>query len=226
MSLLAKHVIRQPKPFRCILVVLATIAITATSLWLYQQQTADQLLSQAKMLSEQNKILSSENQQLSNSNQQQAEQLESHQHFLAIQQATDEQLQLQLTQLQNDIVLLNKELMFYQSITQGISDTKLQIRELLLRQDIAPSDKINYRLVITQGKRINKPITGTIIVTLNKKGEHNVISERPLNLRHVQVLEGQIELTDDSTPDSITISLKQKKKTTLTQTFDWQIDNN
>ena len=159
-----------------------------------------------------------------NTNQQQAEQIESHQHFLAIQQATDEQLQLQLIQLQDDLVLLNKELMFYQNITQGSSDSKLQIRELHLRQDIAQSNKINYRLVLTQGKRINKPITGTVIVLLNKGGKQHVIKEHSLKIRHVQVLEGQIELTDNVTPNTITIHLKQKKKKVLTHVFDWHIE--
>lgn len=226
MSSLAKHVIQQPKPFRCILVVFVTALLATTLFWLYQKQTSDDLLSQAKMLVEQNQTLSSDNQQLINNNQQQAEKIESHQHFLAIQQATDEQLQLQLIQLQNEVVLLNKELMFYQNITQGTSDTKLQIRELHLRKDSTQADKVNYRLVITQGKRINKPITGTIIVTLNNNDNHRIINEHSLNLRHVQVLEGQIELTDNDMPDTIIISLKRKKKKTLTQTFDWHIDNN
>ncbi len=226
MSSLAKHVIQQPKPFRCVLVVLVTLTLTIASLWLYQKQVSGDLFSQAKMLTEQNQILSSENQQLANSNQQQAEQIESHQHFLAIQQATDEQLQLQLTQLQDDVVLLNKELMFYQNITQGTSDTKLQIRELDLRKDSAQADKVNYRLVVTQGKRINKPITGTIIITLNNHDDNRIINEHSLNLRHVQVLEGQIELTDNDTPNTLSISLKRKKKKTLTQIFDWQLNSN
>lgn len=226
MSSLAKHVIQQPKPFRCLFVILVTALITAISLWIYQKSSSNDLSSQVKMLAEQNQTLGSENQQLTLNNQQQAKKIESHQHFVAIQKATDEQLQSQLTQLQHNVVLLNKELMFYQNITQGTSNTKLQIRELDLRKDSIQADKVNYRLVITQGKRINKPITGTVIITLSSNDGHRVINEHSLSLRHVQVLEGQIELTDNNTPNSISISLKRKKKKTLTQTFDWQLNNN
>lgn len=223
MSLLAKHVIQQPKPFRCILTVLVTIVLTSVSLWIYQKQVSDNLLSQAGKLSKQNQTLSSQNQQLTTNNQQQIEQIESQQHFLAIQQATDEQLQLQLTQLQHDIVQLNKELMFYQNITQGTSDTKLQIRKLELRKNSTQTDKVNYRLVITQGKRINKPITGTVVITLNNNNDDRIINEHSINLRHVQVVEGQIKLTDNDEPNTISISLKRKKKTTITKIFDWQL---
>ncbi len=226
MSSLAKHVIHQPKPFRCTIIVLVTIAFTTSSFWLYQKQTSDQLVSQATLLIDQNKMLLRENQKLNSSNKQQAEKIDSHQHFLAIQQATDEQLKLQLIKLQDELVLLNKELMFYQNITQGSSNSKLQIRELHLSQDITQANKINYRLVITQGKRINKPIKGVVSILLNQDGKQHVINEHSLKLRHVQVFEGQIELTDNMTPNTITVHLKKKKKTVLTHVFDWKIDSN
>jgi hypothetical protein len=41
-------------------------------------------------------------------------------------------------------------------------------------------------------------------------------------LRHVQVVEGMIELPEAIMPTSVSVSLIQNKKTTLTQRFDWQ----
>lgn len=233
MSLLAKHVIHRPKPFRNVFIVLLAIVITALSLWLYQQSANERVITKLKHLSQQNQMLNTDKQSLiiKNKNllaqvQQQATQIESHKYFIEIQKVTDEQIQLQLSKLQSEIVTLNKELMFYQNITQGTGNSKLQIRELNLRQDKTHADKVNYRLVITQGKRIKNAIKGTIVVTLNNNGKQLLIKEQTLNLRHVQVIEGQIELTDSMTPDTLSISIKRKKKTTLTQTFDWHIDNN
>jgi len=51
------------------------------------------------------------------------------------------------------------------------------------------------------------------------------VAELALNLRYVQVFEGQIKLSDQELPKSINITLTQGKKTTLSQIFDWQIDN-
>ena len=233
MSSLAKHVIHRPKPIRSALIVFFAITITALSFWLYHQNYNERAILKINDLSQKNKLLTTNKQALINENgqlleqvQQQATQIESHQHFVAIQKVTDEQLQLQLSKLQSEIVILNKDLMFYQNVTQGTGDSKLQIRELHLRQDNTQADRINYRLVITQGQRIKSAIKGTVIVTLNKNDKHTTINEHSLNLRSVQVIEGQIELTDSITPDTISIALKRKKKTTLTQTFDWQLDNN
>jgi len=233
MSSLAKHVIHRPKPFRNILVVLLAIALTALSLWFYQKNSNERAISKIKDLSQKNERLSTEKKVLTNKNeklleqvQQQETQIKSHQHFVAIQKVTDEQLQLQLSKLQSEIVTLNKDLMFYQNVTQGTGDSKLQIRELQLRPDSTQANKINYRLVITQGQRIKNSIKGTISVTLNNNAKHTLINEHTLNLRHVQIIEGQIELTDGITPDTISISLERKKKTTLTQTFDWHVNTN
>ena len=142
MSSLAKHVIHRPKPIRSALIVFFAITITALSFWLYHQNYNERAILKINDLSQKNKLLTTNKQALINENgqllkqvQQQTTQIESHQHFVAIQKVTDEQLQLQLSKLQSEIVILNKDLMFYQNVTQGTGDSKLQIRELHLRQD-------------------------------------------------------------------------------------------
>jgi hypothetical protein len=77
--------------------------------------------------------------------------------------------------------------------------------------------------VLTQGQKINKPLTGQIKVEVSDADNKTIqLSEHNLNLRHVQVVEGMIELPKAMTPTSVNVSLIQNKKTTLTQRFDWQ----
>ncbi|PCJ29893.1 MAG: hypothetical protein COA90_11060 [Gammaproteobacteria bacterium] len=146
---------------------------------------------------------------------------------IAIQQATIEQLQLNLAELQQSQLLQDKDLLFYQSITQGQTSSKLQIKELKLYQDTEASDLIRYRLVITQGKKINKPIQGSIrmVLSIDNNGtiEQQKLESHDLNLRHVRVLEGQIKLNENALPISIKVTLVQNKKTTLTREFKWQL---
>ena len=230
MSSSAKYIIRQPKPFRCVLIVISAISITMVSMWLYlNQQSLGQLHSELLAQQQRNNSLSDENQHLEKEARKQARKLETQQHFLDIQKVTDQQLQLQIHELQEQVVNLNKELIFYQNFTQGNSGQKLQFRELHLRADDIQSDIFNYRLVVTQGKDIKKPITGTIKLTLNQRDSDNseplIIGEHQLRLRHVQVLEGKIKLADKVVPDNITVTLKQKNKIALSKTFDWLPSN-
>ena len=228
MSPFAKHVIHQHQPLRWALIITGVVLITAISIWLYLKPTA-QLRLQYRILQQQHQQLTTDNQKLTEQNQQLTKKFAPQQQILAIQKARDTQLQSQLNELQSEVVHLNKELMFYQNITQGSSSSKLQIRELDLRASDSQSDMVDYRLVITQSKKISKPLTGVVTITLNSQNnaenEQLVLGEYQLNLRHVQVFEGQIQLADNSVPESISVTLKQAKKKTLSRTFDWKIDN-
>ncbi|MFW5451498.1 MAG: DUF6776 family protein [Methylophagaceae bacterium] len=225
MSSLAKHVIHQPKPFRTTIIVIISITISTIAMWLYQQQFATQLSQKLHVSQLNNQTLLSDKQQLQQSLQHRTEELATQHQILAIQQATDQQVQQQISQLQGTVVHLNKELMFYQNITQGTNTSKLQIRELHLRADETQTDTVHYRIVMTQGKKISKPITGTISVILNypNERESTLFDEHPLSLRHVQILEGQIKLADNVKPNTVTVTLEQNKKTTLSQDFDWRV---
>ncbi|NOQ81011.1 MAG: hypothetical protein GQ548_00620 [Methylophaga sp.] len=237
MSSLAKHVIHQPKPYRCLLIVAVTIVITILIQWFlikenseHRQKELINVQQKVDSFTQENRIQDKTIQQLELENKQLLTKNAEHQSGIAIQQATVQQLQLQLTELQQQVMSLNKDLFFYQSITQGNSSSKLQIRELHLRADDIRTDIIRYRVVITQGKKINKPITGTIKITLNSDNngiiEQQTLEQHKLNLRHVQVLEGQIKIADNTKPLTLTVDLIQNKKTTLSQTFDWQLAPN
>lgn len=227
MSSLAKHVIHQPKPYRYALIVVIAVALTATSVWFYLTRSNDSMQSELSTLHHEQQQLVSQYEQLQQQTKALQQELADKNQSLAIQKATDQQLQRRLDDLQNKVVYLNKELIFYQSITQGNTSSKLQIRELELSiNNTEQPDNINYRIVITQGENITKPLTGTIQLTLNyDTDKHQIISEHQLNLRHVQIIEGSLKLTDNVIPKSISVTLTQNKKTTLSQTFEWQIAN-
>lgn len=228
MSSLDKYVIHQPKPYRLAIFILIAVMITATSVWFllkedsislqqnlnYLQQNLNLSRQNTQQLSDERLDLREQNQQLNDTTSIQLQELN-------IQQATVEHLQQQLVELQDQVINLNKELLFYQNITQGATSTELQIRELHLTADAEQSDIIHYRLVITQGKNITKPVTG--LVSINFDTDPTVISEQPLNLRYVQLIEGRLKLAENSHPKSITITIKQAKKSKLSRTFDWQL---
>lgn len=51
------------------------------------------------------------------------------------------------------------------------------------------------------------------------------MNEHALNLRHVQVVEGQLKIADNIEPTDITVTVQQKKKSNISQTFDWQVED-
>jgi hypothetical protein len=228
MSSLDKYVIHQPKPYRLAIVILIAVIITATSVWFllkedsislqqnlnYLQQNLNLSRQNTQQLSDERLDLREQNQQLNDTTSLQLQELN-------IQQATVDHLQQQLVELQDQVIKLNKELLFYQNITQGATSTELQIRELHLTADTKQSDIIHYRLVITQGQNITKPITG--LVSINIDTDPTVISEQQLNLRYVQLIEGRLKLAENSQPKLITITIKPAKKSKLSRTFDWQL---
>lgn len=176
MSSLNKHVIKQPKPFHWLGFIVAVIGITFAIQWyvnqnstLAQQQRIEELEQLKKQLEQQLQTQISQNKQLSETNEDLNKNLTEQQQHLAIQQATDQQLQQQIAELQNQTITLNQELVFYQTVTQGTSSSKLQIRELQLQADDHNTDSYRYRIVITQGKKISKALTGTIKININVK---------------------------------------------------------
>lgn len=228
MSPLGKVVIHQPKPYRCAIYILISVLITAATQWFFMKEGSISLQQNLNFL-QQNLNLSRQSFQQLND-----EKLDLHQQNktlndmtntqlqeINIQQATVDELQQQLVALQDQVFSLDKELLFYQSITQGASSGKLQIRELHLTADANQSDIIHYRIVITQGKEITKPMTGLVKININKSP--TVISEKPLNLRYVQLIEGRFNTAESNRAKTITITIKQATKTILSRTFDWQL---
>lgn len=226
MSSLGKHVIHQPKPHRWVFGISVIIIVTASYVWTYLSNQSSQVVSELADVSQREQALAQENSLLKEKLSSLTELLEQNQQLLAIQTETDKQLQQRINTLQNNAVELNKALLFYQNITQGTGSSKLQIREFeLLTIMPGSTDSAGYRVVFTQGNKINKPLTGTISISLDYADKTSVlINEHKLNLRHVQLIEGMIKLPNDIAPKSVTVKLVQNKKTTLSKTIEWKIN--
>jgi len=230
---LKKHIIHQPKPYRRVLITFIAMLISSSTVWYYMQSTNKE---QQQKFEQRQQLLESYSEQLrdkdksllelSSNNKELHSKTIEQQSAIEIQAVTTQQLQLQQVTLQEEITTLKKELLFYQSVTQGNNSSDLQIRELHLNTTDIRDDIIRYRIVITQGKKISKPIKGSVNIslTLESNGDtsEQLLGEHTLNLRHVQVLEGQLKLAQDTTPQSLTVVLTKSNKKVLSRTFDWQ----
>ena len=229
MSSVTKFIIRQHRPYVYAAILIAVVALTffiQRYLYLKETQIQQQKIKKYQQLDDLYQQLRNKNEELGEYIVLSDARLDDNKYELELQKETIAQLGQQIGRQQQQLSDFNKELLFYQTITQGDRPNKLQIRELVLRSGDANSDIVHYRLIITQGKKINQALTGTIEMISNMSEEEStVIAEHPLNLRHVQLIEGQIKIFDDNEPKSITIIIKQKKKELLSQSFDWQLSS-
>jgi len=223
MSHSTPHIIEQPRPLRKAIIVLLIVALSAGGQWLFLRNELNKQQQKIAELSQQIESLNEENRRLEEI----ATLSPRDKSDLAIEKETNAQLQLRLEEQDKKILAQTKDLLFYESITQGASSSKLQIKELVLTPDKSEADTTRYRLVITQGKKITAPIQGDIKITLNAEKNKKIIEhplgEHKLNMRHVQVIEGQIRLNSDTVPKTITIDLIQNHKVVISKTFEWQI---
>lgn len=226
-----KLIISESRPLRTIAVVAILLLLTIIGQWYYHQIRNQTLYGEVGELEQALEQLSGQHNQLllqlndvAKHKVSLEQNLSEQQQTNTIQQATEQQLQQQLTELQAQVMDLKKELMFYQNITQGNSTSELQVREVFITETELP-DVYRYRIVITQGKKVSKPLTGNIKLVLNtadsEKGSD--IAEHKLNLRHIQVIEGSVNIAEKVTPKAINISISQGKKTRVNKTVDWQI---
>lgn len=221
------YIIHHRRPYRCLLLILLSLALGVVAVWYWGQQWRTQQLEKLTALQAQHQQLLQENQLLSEQNLALSTQVEDNKQRDAMREATDSQLEAELQAMQEQVIALNKELLFYQNITQGNASSKLQVRELLLRPADADPSSFIYRIVLTQGKRITKPIAGEVLLTLNLQGDDEahsrLLEKHDLNIRHVQVLEGTVKLTENEQPESLRVLLRQEDKTLIDKTFEWEV---
>ena len=148
------------KDFHCRLIILLTVAVTTGIYWNIQNYLTTEELAQHNLLKQEWQQLSQDYDKLRKESQLLVAENNRQRQEVAFQQATETQLQSHLMELQDQLLDLEKELLFYETVTQNIS-TELQVREIQLRIDKNNPDLTLYRLVLTQGKRITSPITGS-----------------------------------------------------------------
>ncbi|WP_438970761.1 DUF6776 family protein [Methylophaga sp.] len=219
------YVIHYRRPYRCLLIVLLAFALAGGGTWYWSQQWRLQQIEKLTALQSQHKQLLTENQRLTERNQSLMMELEGNNQLQAMRQATDSQLESELETLQEKLIQLNKELSFYQNITQGTVSSELQIRELHLRSNDENQTLFQYRIVLTQGKKITKALRGKVVLKLTystgEETQSRLLNEHALNIRHVQVLEGTVTLTENEVPVSLQVALTQGEKTLTERTFEW-----
>lgn len=221
MSVLQPYEIRQRRPFRCLVWILLITLLVAAGQWYYHRHiSAEQAALRAA-----NQQLSTELAELQASYQAISQTRSSQQQLQAMHEATTAQLENRLQQLQQKVIDLNKELLFYQNITQGTGSSELQVRELQLRSDSSDNSQLRYRLVITQGDNISEPISGKVVVSLQADTAStettDIICEHTLNLRYVQVIEGNFTLPQTA-PAQLVVTLTQNDKSLTSRAFNWQ----
>ena len=235
MTSFARYAIKQPKPLLWTGFILAIIVVTVAIQWyIYRSSSLTQLQLIVEMQHVQQNLEEHLNIQtffnrglIDKSTKLNIILIRQRQH-LAIQKVTDKQLRLELVKLQGEVIKLNKELVFYRIINKGNNSGKLQIYEFKIYAYDRTSGIYNYRIIITQGNEISKALAGTIIINAiynDDEGQEITVSKRPLNLRYVQVVKGQIEIFNNVKPNKIIIIIKQKKKPNISKTFDWDIED-
>lgn len=233
MSSLPKHVIRTSSPWHSIMLIgVLCLIIAALSYYSWQLRTQQTIQSQLietaeyeqhRQSQQQANTIGAQQQQLSQTSANARQKSQA----LVIQEATNEQLEKQLTLLQNQVLELEEELSFYQTVTQGKKASGLQIHKFqLFVDDDAPPNQFRYRLILTQGQRIESPLQGNAILQL-PTNESNVLpvilAETNFKLRYVQVIEGYFTLTTDTSPEKVVIVLSQEGEPNRLQSFEWKL---
>ena len=237
MTKLPNHVIRTSSPLRCSFIIsLLSLSVLALSYYAWQQHKKLQQQAQQYGVIQQSQ---SDQQRQS---QQQVEKIGSQQQLLsettatarkkgqalAIQEATNEHLENQLTTLQDKLLDMEKKLSFYQASNPDNKTGGLKIHGFQLFSDNTKQpNQLRYRLILTQSQRIETALEGK--ATLQLPGEENsasiILTESPFKLRYVQVIEGYFVLEKGISPSEITVILSQEGKEKRRQSFDWQLHN-
>lgn len=221
---LEQVVIKQRRPLRGLFLLLLGIIAGATALgsWLYFYQTEWQ--KQLSTLQKKHQQVLIDNQRLQQQNTRLSTALTGYDQQVATQKAMSAELEQRLKDLQDQVIDLSQELTFYQNITQGNSSSELQVREFQLRKDGNAPEAYRYRLVITQGKNIKEAIQGQISLAIIAGDDKREIAQHDLNLRYVQVIEGQLSLSADMQPEKLAVRLTDGNTELASREFDWQVN--
>lgn len=217
-------VIKQRRPLRGLFLLLLGIITGAVALgsWLYVHQT--EWGKQLSTLQAKHQQVLVDNQRLQQQNTRLSTALTGYDQQVATQKAMSAELEQRLKNLQDQVIDLSQELTFYQNITQGNSSSELQVREFELRKEDNAPDAYRYRLVVTQGKNIKEAIQGQITLAIITGDDKREIARHDLNLRHVQVIEGQLSLSADIQPEKVAIRLSDGDTELASREFEWQVN--
>lgn len=229
MAKIQQHVIRPYSPYRTGFIIGALcILLAAVSWYSWEQRKALQNFIKANTVflasAESQKLEASEltSKMQNNLTLLDAAQLTAitAQQDLAIQQAENEVLVQQLTSLNNDLFSVEKKLSFYETITA--KSKGLKSHSFTLSPPPADGGNYGYQLIITQGQRADKAVSGRAIIAAVIDGKNVQIGEIPFSVDHVQALKGQLVIDPAKLPTAIKITLSVEKGQKTSHTFKWK----
>ena len=229
-----RYLITIQRPFRWILGLLAVIALVAASIWLsyergrhvagFDSSDANQVIDSLQMEIETLQADLAESQR-------QTAMLERNS---KIEDDTTGQLKKTLTEAQNEVLELKKELAFYKSIVapeQG--KPTLVVQTIQMKKDDAGD--YDYKIMVSQQGRNDRFARGTMEVNIEgtNQGAKQVLAltdisedaSKPMNfgLKYFQDFTGKLTLPEGFVAESMRVKLKPRSKTldSVDEKFPW-----
>ena len=229
-----RYLITIQRPFRWILGLLAVIALVAASIWLsyergrhvagFDSSDANQVIDSLQMEIETLQADLAESQR-------QTAMLERNS---KIEDDTTGQLKKTLTEAQNEVLELKKELAFYKSIVapeQG--KPTLVVQTIQMKKDVAGD--YDYKIMVSQQGRNDRFARGTMEVNIEgtNQGAKQVLAltdisedaSKPMNfgLKYFQNFTGKLTLPEGFVAESMRVKLKPRSKTldSVDEKFPW-----
>ena len=229
MAKIQKHVIRPHSPYRTgVIIGILCLLLAGLAWYSWQQHLAlqgsissnNEIRESAASQQQEVDVLASKME--NNLSQLEAAQLAAMiaQQNFAIQHAENEVLLSQLTDLNTDLFAVEKKLSFYETITAKSSGLKAHSFTLTPPQN--GTDHYPYQLVITQGLRVSKPVSGRVMFTAVIDGKNTELTDIPFSVNHVQALKGQLTLDPAALPSAIKVTLIVEKGQKTSHTFKWK----
>lgn len=142
---------------------------------------------------------------------------------------------LTLVNLQQDILYLKEELVFYRGIVSpSKSGYAVNVQEFSVSSEPA-KNTYSYKIVLTKSGRSNYSIRGEVSLSvqglLNGKSKSYALSEisgtakikKKYSFRYFQIFEGLMNLPDKFYPETVKVRVKSKTKKvkSIQNTFNW-----
>ncbi|MBT8130104.1 MAG: hypothetical protein HKO86_07365 [Gammaproteobacteria bacterium] len=229
-----RYLITIQRPSRWVLGLLVVIALVAASIWLsyergrhvagFDSSDANQVIDSLQMEIETLQADLAESQR-------QAAMLERNS---KIEDDTSGQLKKTLTEAQNEVLELKKELAFYKSIVapeQG--KPSLVVQTIQLKKDVGGD--YDYKIMVSQQGRNDRFARGTMVVNIEgtNQGAKQVLAltdvsedaSKPMNfgLKYFQNFTGKLKLPEGFVAKSMRVKLKPRSKTldSVDEKFPW-----
>lgn len=226
-------VIKEHRPWRGWLFSIVLITVSGIAGWLLPsrlplllEQTQDTPQSPALSSQEQLSHLQQENIRL-------RERLARIQRELEVEQHARADLSANLVNLQDEILGLKRQLATYKGLVKSLEEKGLHIQDLTLSKT-ATERLLHYRLVLTQGRRVDRLTQGQVHLAIQgvldgkpaRFGLDTLSKGIPLmfKFKYFQILEGELLLPRNFKPTQVKIALipKDNPSQLVEQTFDWR----